>query len=423
MAAESRGDLDRAEVILSALRKAHPGTFALDESLGLVLVSRNAIDRALPLLQTAVKEQPTSDAAHANLGAALYRLHRNRQAVAEFELAVKINPANLSAQQSLGSILMDEHRPADAATAFAAASALKPDDTDLRLDQATALLAAGETEEARRILSRLLNADQSARAQVLMGEADEKDKDFASAGRHFARAVDLEPSEENAWLLGEELLRHWTFDAAVKEFEAASARFPESKRLRMGLGAALYGDAKYGQAIPVFADLLDAEPDNSQYAALLGTTCATILREARPRCSSLIHYAQTHPGDARAALNAAVSLLGESDPESHRPVVRQLLEAAVSADPRLPEAQFQMAAFLQDDGEWKESIPYVERAVALRPDFAQAHYRLAMAYWRTGRKQEGNMEMDLQKKYSKQEQEEMDRRLRQITTFVVDAEP
>jgi predicted Zn-dependent protease len=314
MAAQDRGDLARAEAILAALHKAHPGNFAIDESLGLALVSRNALDEALPLLKAASKEQPSSDAAHANLGAALYRLHHNAESIMEFERAVKINPANLSAQQSLGSVLMEEHRPADAARVTAAALALKPEDADLQLDHATALLAAGSIDEARRLLSRFPHAGQSARAQVLLGEIDEMAKDFTGAGRRFALAVDLEPSEENAWALGVELLRHWNFDAAAREFEAAIVKFPASRRMRLGLGAALFGDTKYPQAIPVFADLLDAEPDNAQYAALLGITCATIKREARPRCSSLIRYAQTHPHDASASVDAAASLLGEEDP-------------------------------------------------------------------------------------------------------------
>ena len=69
---------------------------------------------------------------------------------------------------------------------------------------------------------------------------------------------------------------------------------------------------------------------------------------------------------------------------------------------------------------WKESIPYLERAVKLKTDFSEAHYHLAIAYWRTGRKQDGATEMEFQKKFSKQQKEDLDQRLRQIETFVVD---
>lgn len=232
--------------------------------------------------------------------------------------------------------------------------------------------------------------------------------------------MDLEPSEENVWLLGEELLRHWTFSAAAIEFEAASAKFPDSKRMRLGLGAAYFGDAKYAKAIPVFAELLEGDPDNAAYARMLGMSCTTVMGEARPQCATLVRYAQAHPADAHASAYAAASLLAQGDSQNQRPLARKLIEAALAHDPSLPEAQFQMGTFLQDDGMWKESIPYLERAVKLKPDFVQAHYHLSIAYWRTGRKQDAETEMELQKKFAKQEKADLDERLRQIETFVVD---
>ncbi len=421
MAAEDHGDLATAEAILARLHRAHSGIFAVDESLGLIYAQRADYSRALPLLKASIAEKPTSDVAHANLGAALYKVHRNTEAAAQFERAVKINPANKPALQSLGRVLMDEDKSAEAATALTAALALMPGDLDLQLDCATALLAANRSTDARKILSAFPDAEHSARAQALIGEADEQAKDFTSAGQHFARAVELEPTEENAWLMGEELLRHWTFNAAAVEFEAASAKFPGSIRLRLGLGASLFGDAKYARAIPVFASLLQSDPDNAEYARLLGMSCATVMQEARPQCQVLVHYAETHPADARASAYAAASLLGQSDSESQRPLAGNLLKASLAADPKLPEAQFQLGAFLEDDGMWKESVPYLERAIELKPDYAQAHYHLALAYFRTGRKQDGQTQIELQKKFSRQEQEDLDRRLSQIKIFVTDS--
>ncbi len=71
MAAEDRGDLQQAEALLSSLHRAHPGIFAVDESLGMLLVSRGDVSRALPWLAAAVRDQPSYDAAHDKLGAAL----------------------------------------------------------------------------------------------------------------------------------------------------------------------------------------------------------------------------------------------------------------------------------------------------------------------------------------------------------------
>jgi len=420
MAAEDHGDLDRAELLLAHLHAATPGNFAVDESLGLLYIRREQVERALPLLQAAVRDQPTSDAAHANLGAALYQMHRNAEAIAEFTHAVKINPGNESALESLGRVEMDEHKPADAAKALSAALRLKPEDVDLQLDCATALLAANQLGGAREILAAFPDADRSSRAQSLLGEADEREKKFISAGTHFNNAVSLEPSEENAWQMGEEFLRHWTFGAAALEFEAATAKFPDSQRLRVGLGAALFGDAKYLRAVPVFADLLESEPNNAMYAGMLGVSCTTLVSEDRPRCATLVRYAEAHPKDAKACSYAAAFLLKQSDAKQQRQLVHSLLETALTADPKLPEAQFQMGVFLQDDGKWKESIPYLERAVEIKPDFARAHYRLSLACWRSDRKQEAEEQMALERKYSEQGEDDLNRRLREIASFVVD---
>lgn len=419
MSAEDRGDTNQAEALLTALQRTYPGIFAVDESLGLLYARREDFSRALPPLQAAVREQPSSDVAHANLGATLYRLHRNEAARQEFAHAVRINPGNLSAQESLGRLSMDAHRPEDAAKALLAAQRLKPDDEDLKLDCATALLAANRVDEAQKMLSTVSGVDESARAQSLLGEADEKQGKFQDAGKHFDRAVQLEPNEENAWLLGYEFLRHWTFDAAITEFGAASVKFPESKRLRLGLGTAFFGAQKYERAISVFADLLEGDPDNAMYAELLGISCNAPIDVDSPRCMALVPYAQSHPSDAKAAAYAASSLLMQTGSEQNIDLARKLAQSAVEADPNLPDAQFEMGVILENSKDWKGSIPYLERAVKIRPNYAKAHYRLARAYWKTGRRQDGDAEMELEKKFARQGEEDLERRLNEIVVFSV----
>lgn len=420
MAAEDRGDLDQAQAILTRLHIRHPGIFAIDESLGLLFATREKYADALPLLEVAVHEQPSSDAAHANLGAVLYKLHRNQSALNEFMQAVRINPNNFSAQQSLGRLWMERHRPDEAAKALEIALRLQPTDPDLRLDCATALLAADRLDDAQRILSDFTHADQSARAQSLLGDIAEKQGKFQNAAEHLARAAELDPSEENAWRLGNEFLQHWTFTAAIAEFEAASVKFPESTRLRLGLGAAFFGAAQYANAVSVFADLLKNEPGNPKYAELLGIACNAISQTSSPRCRALVSYAQSHPSDAKVATYAAAVLITLNENGQNMALAEQLLKRALAIDPKLPETQFQMGVIMQYRTDWKGSIPYLEHAIKLKPDFAQAHYRLARAYWKTGRKQDGEIQMALQKKYARQEQDDLDRRLRQISRFVVD---
>lgn len=420
MAAQNNGDLEGAKTTLLNIRQKHPGIFAVDESLGMIFASQDKFAQALPFLQDAVREQPSSDAAHANLGAALYRLHRNAEALTAFERAAQLNPANPSTQQSLGQLLLETGKPDQAAQAFAAALRLSPGNDDLTLSYADALVAGKHYDEAAQALSTAHSTDQSALAQSLLGQIDEAKQSYESAGKHFARAVELDPSEANIWTLGVEFLRHWTFDAAIREFEAGVAKYPASTRMKLGLATAYFGDAKYGAAIPLFAGMLHTDKNNALYAEMLGMACTAATSSDKSDCSALVAYAQAHPRDGRAGTYAATQLLTETSNDAQRALGKKLLAHALAADPKSPDAQYLMGFTQQNDGDWRGSIPYLEKAIALKPNLAEAHYRLALAYWRSGRKQQAQREMDLQKKYAQQQRDDLDHRLRQITTFVVD---
>ena len=415
LATEDRGDLEGAKRLLIELRRESPGVFAIDESLGLIDVAQGRIDEALPLLEAAVREQPASDAAHANLGGALFKLHRNNEALREFEQAARINPKSVIAQQSLGELWLDAGKPDRATEAYAAALRLKPGDEELTFSYAAALVAGKRYEEAAWALTSPATAGQSALAQSLLGEIDEQKGSFESAAQHLTRAVELDPSEENMWALGVEFLRHWTFEAAVKEFAAGRDRYPSSMRMRFGLGAAYFGNGAYARAIPEFSELLKSAPDNAMYAQMLGLSCTAVMRESSPQCALLVSYANAHPQDAENATHAANWLLTDANATQ----AERLLRTAISRRPDLADAQYGMGVLKQNELDWQGSVGYLERAVALKPEDAQAHYHLALAYWRTGHRADGQREMELHRKYASQEKEQLDQRLRQITTFVV----
>ena len=416
MAAEDRGDMAAAEKLLVALEQRQPGNFAVEESLGLVYAQQSEFEKALRPLKKAAQLQPGSDAAHANLGAALYSLHENPEAAAELKKAVALNPANAGALRSLGRVEMELEQPEAAAKALGQALGLTPEDAELRMDCAEMLVAAKTPKAAVEVLQGWPQAGSTARAQVVLGEAEEALGDFKAAGDALTKAVALEPSEENAWRLGAELLKHWTFAASAEVFHAGAVRFPESRRMKTGEAAALFGAGKYEEAVPIFADLLDSDPENQGYAQLLGISCT--VQEAGPKCAALERYAEGHPGDARAAVYAAQVLEGAGDAQNT--LVEKLLMQAVKADPNLAEAQLEMGIYLQRQERFAEAAEYLKRAVELKADLAVAHYRLGLVFARLGRKEEARAEMEFEKKLAKQKQEELDKRLEQITTFVVD---
>lgn len=413
------GNAAAAEPVLRRLQSRHPQNYEINESLGLLYASAGNLAAAAPLLSSAAREKPDSDVAHANLGTAYLKLGRTADAARELAVAARLNPSNAATQEALGQAWMLLKDPAKAAAAFEAALPNDAGNPDLLYNAALALYNCGRAADAAPLLARMPNVDASAEAQSLYGDIDEQLAHYEDAAKHYANAVRLDPSEANLYLLGIEFLRHWTFDPAAKEFAAGVRVFPNSRRMRLGLGVALYGAGNYDQAIPVFADLLAEDSGNSLYAELLGRTCTVLTEGEQPKCAALIDYAEKHPKDAMLASYAATSILHQPADAAQLALARRLLENAMRADPSLPEAHYGMGLLLQTESQWPQSIPELRTAIRLRPGYASAHYRLALALSHTGHHEEANAEIALEQKYNQQEQASVDARLKQVTTFLV----
>ncbi len=419
LSALNGGDFAQAESILKELQLRHPHSFQIDESLGLAYASQNRPQAALPLLIAAVKEEPKVDVGHANLGAAYLKLGRTSEAARELRVATQLDPENVRSQEALGQALMILHLPQQAVTAFSAALARDGQNPDLQYNAALAYFQVENNAEAEALLARMSGVENSAEAQSLYGDVEEKLGHYKEAAQHYARAVELAPTEANVYALGVDFLRHWSFASAAEEFEAGAKEFPRSRRIQFGRGVAYYGDEKYGQAIDVFADLLRADPDNGMDAELLGRTCAVLSEGVNPKCDAVLLFAEKHPRKPMPWTYAAIRLLHLPPQPNRLELAHKLLQEAIRADPRLPEPHYEMGFLLQMQAQWLRSIPELKAAIRSKPDYSQAHYRLALAYSHIGLKEDANKEVALQQKYSRQENDDLDARMNQITTLLV----
>jgi uncharacterized protein HemY len=72
----------------------------------------------------------------------------------------------------------------------------------------------------------------------------------------------------------------------------------------------------------------------------------------------------------------------------------------------------------QEETHWQDSTTPLEKAIVLKPDFAEAHYRLARAYAHLGRRDDSAKEIQLQQRYAKEQKDSLDSRLKEVTTFL-----
>ena len=422
LTAYDQGRSQEAQPILEELLRRHPANFDTNETLGLIHAEAGDLKRALPLLETAVRLEPRSAIARGNLGAAYLKLNQPQKAVPELEAAAHLLPTDQPAQTNLAHAYMETGKPARAAQAFAAAAALGPLDADTTHDRALALLESNDAAGAKRVLDAVPQQSRTDATEALDGEVEERLGDPRQAEEHFSQAAHLNPSEPNiyAWVL--ELLRHFSWQPAVKIADYGIARYPASTRLKAARGIALYADNRYKDAAEVFSALLAADPGNATWAGLLGRNCSLIADVAMPACDSLQNFAAQHPRNAEAATYAAIALLHQPADKRDNAKARVLLEQAIAADPKLADAYYQLGVLEQEGAHWQESAAPLEKAIALKPTLAEAHYRLARAYSHLGRRDDAAKEIALQQRYSKEQKESVDARLKEVRTFLTAAQ-
>jgi tetratricopeptide (TPR) repeat protein len=413
-----QGRMQDAEPALINILSRYPQNGLANETLGLIYAQQGAVDRALPYL-TRAAEAPSSTAAdHANLGAALLKLGRAPAALPELQTASRLDPLNADTASELGQAYMLNHDPVRASRAFAAAAKISPPDADLLYNWALALSETGATQQAASMLARIPSAKMSAEADSLAGDMEEKLGQYMAAVKYYQNAATKDPSEANLYALTIEFLRHWTWDDAQKVAEFGRARYPESARMEVALGIACYGSGQFPRAVRIFSGLLDKDPENASYADLMGRTCSNMNEEESAACARMIAFAKRHPKNALAAVYAAESILHQPAGEQDMGSAESLLKGAIAADPALPEAYYQMGILDQQRLQWQASAAILEKAVALRPSFASAHYRLARAYARLGKSERAKEEIALQQKYRQQETERLDASLKNVSIFL-----
>lgn len=413
------GDTAHAEPVLRILAQRYPANYEASEALGSLYAETDQPGRALLFLERSCKLAPREALAHANLGAVYLKLNRLDDAAQELQRAAKLDPANPQTQANLGRALMLQKHPAEAAKAFAAASGRAPADPDLNYNLALALSESGSNREAAAALDRIPEASMTEETHLLAAQVDEASGRFAPALQHFQAAARLNPSDANLYALSIELLRHWNWAEAIQVAAFGAGRYPGSTRFLLLKGIGLYGKNDYPAATVLFSAMLEADPENSMLADLLGRTCAALPDNETAACGGVASFAERHPGNAIMMTYAANAILHEAEGKRDLPRAAALLQGAIAASPSYPEAYLRLGILEQEQMHWQESAVALEHAIALRPDLAEAHYRLSRAYAHLGRRDDAKREVALHQQYAQAAKDALDARMREVMRFVI----
>jgi tetratricopeptide (TPR) repeat protein len=418
------GKLNEAAAQLESLLREVPESFEVHELLGLVYSAESRDAKASEHLERAVHLKPDSTAARTNLATNYARLGKLDLAEKEFKKAVELEPRNFDTNHNLGELYVRSNKIAEAVPFLEKAQRIEPSSYDNGYDLSLAYVETGHLAEARTSVQTLLKVKDTAELHNLLGEINEKDGQYVAAANEYETAAQQDPSESNLFDWGSELLLHRTLDPAVEVFQQASQRYPQSQRLTLGLGVALYARGNYDDAVKALIKGADLNPSDARCYLFLSKAYDSSPNQADEVIRRFRRFTELQPANGRAFYYYAMSLWKgkrAQDPDLDLGQIQTLLKKSIAQDPKLAEAHLQMGNLLSDQGKFSDAIPEYTQALELNTDLADGYYRLGQAYVHTGQKEKAEKQFAVYQKLRAQHMAELDKQRAEIRQFVYDA--
>jgi tetratricopeptide (TPR) repeat protein len=277
---------------------------------------------------------------------------------------------------------------------------------------------AGARVEVRKALA----IADDAEGHRLLGELDERLNDPLEAVREYEQAVRMDPSEQNYFEWGTELLLHKAAEPAVEVFTKGSSAHPKSARMLTGLGAALYANGSWEEAARCLCAASDLQPADPAPYLFLGKIEQTTSAPLPCSEQKLAQFAQRQPGNALANYFYAISLWkrekGSENPADLKRV-ETLLEKAVAIEPMLGQAYLQLGILHFAQGDFERAIRDYKKAIEINAQLGEAHRQLGLAYQRTGDKTKALEEFRAYEQAEKTEAAEIERQRRELRQFLI----
>jgi tetratricopeptide (TPR) repeat protein len=279
---EKEGKLADAEATWYAITKRTPQDAAAWGQLGLVRSQQGKYVAAISAYKQALRLNPDLPGASLDLGLAYFIQQQFDKAVTPLRTAVAAAPDELQPNLLLGMTLYGLNYYGEAATYLQMAVNSAPHNVQLRTTLAQDCLWASRYDcVLRQYAEILLDAPNSAGADILAGEAYDGLNDPDHAIAQFRAAERIAPDDPNVHFgLGYLLWKQYNYDAAAAEFNLELKSNPLTARALAYLGdiAIKQNDTKIAE---IYLRRATASPDKTRIAYYdLGTLYAAAGKNA-----------------------------------------------------------------------------------------------------------------------------------------------
>ncbi len=331
-------------------------------------------------------------------------------------------PGSFDANHQLGEFYFRAGRYRESVPLLQAAYRIDPENRGNEYDLARAYEETGDLPQSRNHIQKLLAPREDAGLHRMLGELDEKMGDPLAAVHEDEQAVRLDPSEQNYFAWGSELLLHRAVWQAAEVFKNGSKAYPKSARMLTALGTARFAGALYDQAADSLCQASDLNPSATEPYIFMGRVemaAPEPLACIEPR---LARFVRQQPENSLANYFYAMAIWKREQQPNDQGALQQvetLLTKAVAIDPKCGDAYLQLGILSSSQHNFEKAIGFYTKAIEVDPQLGEAHYRLGVAYDRIGSREKAKQEFQLHDEIEKLQAAAVERQRREVKQFLV----
>lgn len=336
--------------------------------------------------------------------------------------AVEKDPKDFTTNRKIGRFYLQQGRYQDAARSFQAAYEADPSNYDNEFDLARTLKMAGDASQARNHVQRLMEHRPTSELHRLEAEMDEDSGDPLSAARELQKAASADPSEDNYFAWGSELLIHRAVWQAKEVFDEGVKLHPQSARMLTARGAALFAGALYDEAAKDLCSASDLNPEIVEPYLFMGKIEIVAPNPLPCVVTKLERFERLKPDNSLASYYYAMALWKQQNhaADSHTMErVQELLSRAVTLDPNCASAHLELGNLSAGNKQWEQSIDHYLNAIHADPQLNEAHYRLGVAYQRVGNQARATEQFQLHDTIARDQAAEIQRQRKEVKQFLI----
>ena len=265
------------------------------------------------------------------------------------------------------------------------------------------------------------SANSEADAHRILGDEKEDAGDPVAAEHEYELAAKLDPSEQNYFSWGAELLLHRAGLPAVDVLTKATALHPKSQRMIEALGAAFYANGQYTEAAQQMCRAAELNPDDPEPYLFLGRI-ETGAKDSFP-CSeeALRKFVSEQPKNADANFYYGLVLFKNarrSQREADFKRAESTFQNALASRPSFGEVYVQLGLLYNAQGQKDAALREFQDASRVAPHLTDAHYQLSLAYRRVGDSAKADEEMKKYEDLHRAEEAALEKERKEMKQFV-----